>query len=247
MEVNKIYNEDCLTTMTFMDPQSVSVILTSPPYNMTKRKGGWGDKGRYDKYKDWLDEEEYLTWTLKMFKNFDRILQDNGVVLYNFSYSIENPSLPYKLVSKILDSTNFVIADTIIWKKKMRITFPASSNRLNRKSEFVFVFVRSHELETFTTNKKVLSVSSKGQKYYECFDNIIEADNNDGSNPLNKATFSTELVTKLLDIYAPDGSLIYDPFIGVGTTGHACNKRGLDWVGSEISEKQIEYFNGNKH
>jgi len=246
METNKIYNEDCLTTMTFMESQSVSLVLTSPPYNMTKRKGGWADKGdRYDKYDDWMEERDYLDWSVKLFKNFDRILEDNGVVLYNFNYSVENPSLPYKLVSKILDNTNFVIADTITWKKNMRITFPTSSNRLNRNTEFVFVFVRSHELKTFKTNKKVLKVSEKGQNYYECFDNLIEARNNDGPNKINKATFSTDFVNKLLDIYARDNSVIYDPFMGIGSTAKACNQRGLKWIGSEISETQIDYFNGN--
>lgn len=47
------------------------------------------------------------------------------------------------------------------------------------------------------------------------FFNFIEAKNNDGSCPY-KATYSTELCTKLLDIYAPIGSVVYDPFIGTG-------------------------------
>ena len=39
VERNKIYNEDCFLTMDKMQ-EKVDVILTSPPYNMTKRRGG---------------------------------------------------------------------------------------------------------------------------------------------------------------------------------------------------------------
>ena len=39
MKNNIIYNEDCLITLDKLDRQSVDIVLTSPPYNMTKRKG----------------------------------------------------------------------------------------------------------------------------------------------------------------------------------------------------------------
>ena len=117
IELNKIYNEDCEVTMSKMDDNFVDLIMTSPPYNMTKRKGGNADTGRYDVYMDWLSEEDYINNTIKVFNEFNRIVKQNGVVLYNFSYSIENPSLPYKLVRDITAFTEWTIADTIIWKK----------------------------------------------------------------------------------------------------------------------------------
>lgn len=99
------------------DTITVDGVLTSPPYNMTKRKGGWGDKKfRYDEYRDDKDYDEYLEWTKNIFNTYDRIIKPNGVVLYNFSYSIENPSFPYELVAHILNNTNFMVADTIMWK-----------------------------------------------------------------------------------------------------------------------------------
>jgi hypothetical protein len=63
---------------------------------MTKRKGGYADKQpRYDEYQDWKSEEEYIQWTVGIFQELDKVLVENGVILYNFSYSIENPALPY--------------------------------------------------------------------------------------------------------------------------------------------------------
>lgn len=149
MDFNKIYNEDCIVTMKRMEDDSVDIILTSPPYNMTKRKGGNADTGRYDVYTDWMTEEEYIADTVRKFNEFDRIIVPNGVVLYNFSYSIENPALPYKMISELLDKTEWTLADTIIWKKKSGLPFPANERRLSRIWEFVWVFARKAEMGSF--------------------------------------------------------------------------------------------------
>lgn len=242
--INKIFNEDCIDTMGSMciDNFMVDTILTSPPYNMTSRKGGHSDTGRYDVYKDWKTEKEYIDWLISIFRLFDSILKPNRTVLFNFSYSIENPSLPYKLVAALEEYTPFKLIDTIIWKKKSGLPFPANKHRLSRNYEFVFVFVRKGEGNTYENNRKILSVSQKtGQKYYEVIYNFINAANNDGKCELNQATFSSDLCKQLMDIYVQDGWTVYDPFMGSGTTAYACKKRGLNYVGSEISYKQCKY------
>lgn len=54
MDRNIIYNEDCFETMSSkLKPNSIDIVITSPPYNMTRRKGGVSDTGRYDVYTDW--------------------------------------------------------------------------------------------------------------------------------------------------------------------------------------------------
>ena len=227
-----------------LESNSVDLILTSPPYNMTSRKGGTSDKGRYDIYRDWMSETDYLLFTVNLFKRFDKILKKNKVVIYNFSYSIESPSLPYKLVNEIEKNTNFGLVDTIVWKKKSGLPFPANKQRLSRNWEFVFVFVRKEDFDTFDIYKGISSTSEKtGQVYYNVFYNYIEASNNDGKCPFNNATFSTDLVTQLLDLYATDGYVVYDPFMGSGTTAVACKMKGLPWIGSELSENQIKWAN----
>lgn len=240
---NIIFNEDCLHTMQRQELKGkVNVVITSPPYNMTNRKGGYADKTkRYDLYEDWRTEDEYIDFIVDVFNGYDNILVTDGCVLFNFSYSIENPSLPYKMVANICQKTNFTIADTIVWKKPTSIPHPASKNRLRRICEFVYVFARKSEIETFETNKD-FSIGANNQKYYKVVDNFFEAKNNDGSNDLNKATFSTDFVKKLINIYAIENSLIYDSFIGVGTTAKGCIETGNKYIGSELSEKQILLF-----
>jgi site-specific DNA-methyltransferase (adenine-specific)/modification methylase len=242
IDKNIFLNEDCLVTMEKMDNQKIDCILTSPPYNMTKRKGGYADKQpRYDSYNDWKSEDEYNTWTVEIFNRFNNVLVENGVVLYNFSYSIENPWLPYTMIAKIIENTPFTVVDTIIWKKSNSIPHPASYNRLNRIVEFVYVFARKNEIKNFNCYKNVSKISPKGQKYYEIVDNFITAKNNDETTTLNKATFSTELCVKLLEIYTKEKDLVYDPFMGTGTTGVACKLKNRFFIGSEISHQQVEH------
>lgn len=78
---------------------------------------------------------------------------------------------------------------------------------------------------------------------YENIFNFVEAANNDGPCLLNKATYSSELCEKLLNIYCPPNGFVYDPFMGTGTTAVACEKMDLQWSGSEISVNQVEYAN----
>lgn len=240
MESITLFNEDCFNTL--KRDITFDLVITSPPYNMTKRKGGYADRGRYDIYIDWKSEEEYLKFTLNLFNALSKKLNNNGVVLYNFSYSIENPSLPYKVVTEIEKDSEFTLVDTIVWKKKAGLPFPANSRRLSRNWEFIWVFCRKSELSTFNTARKIVKTSKKGQNYYEVLYNYIEANNNDSKTPkLNEATFSTDLVNKLLNIYARPDSVIYDPFMGTGTTAKACQQLGLKCFGSEISKAQCEY------
>lgn len=236
---NVIFNENALSTMDKM-PKIVDVVMTSPPYNMTERTDSYN--GRYDVYSDKMNNDEYLKWTTKIFNGYDKVLKENGVIIYNFSYSHENPFLPYAIINEIHNNTEMTIADTFFWKKDYALPLSTSPTKLTRYVEFCFVIVRKKELYSFNTNKQVKSVNEKtGQSFYEIFPNIIDAKNNDGSNDLNKATFSTEFVRKCLRMYAKPGSVIYDSFMGTGTTAEACIIEKMTYVGSELSEEQCKY------
>ena len=247
---NKIYNEDCFVTMSEMPIGQCNVILTSPFYNTNKKAGktrtlqntsakdGQYDYVRYDTHIDDMTDDEYCEFTRKLFWDFDRILNINGCVLYNINYGAENTEGIFKAINAIISDTNFTVADVICWKKSTAMPNNCSSNRLTRIWEFVFVLCRKNEMKTFYCNKRVTSLRKTGQKSYENVYNFIEAKNNDGSCPYNKATFSSELCEKLLKLYCTPNGVVYDPFMGSGTTAVACKKLGLNWIGSEISKNQ---------
>ena len=247
-------NEDCFKTMDLFinKGKKVDIILTSPPYNTARKvktqKALDTHNNRYDDYNDNMSEEEYCDWSVRLFNKFDNVLSQNGVILYNLSYGSENPNVMWLAIGDILRKTNFMIADTIIWKKKSALPNNVSVNKLTRIVEFVFVICRKDEFATFNANKQITKYGGKlgTQPYYENVYNFIEAPNNDGSCNINKATYSSELCEKLLNIYAKTNSIVYDPFMGTGTTAIACQKfnnmnNDMVCIGSEISEKQVEY------
>ncbi|AMM49963.1 hypothetical protein TH61_00520 [Rufibacter sp. DG15C] len=243
MTLNTVFIEDALVTMSRMKKE-VDLVLTSPPYNSSRPSASDKHNRRYDVYKDSKSDTEYIKWTIKLFKAYHRILKANGVVLYNLSYSSDNPALIHLVVADIIRNTPFTVADTIVWKKPKAMPNNKSANRLTRITETVYVFCRKKELKTFKTNKKVVSLDKRtGQHNYENLFNFIEAPNNDYSNQLNKATFSSELAMKLLDIYAPGPfSVVFDSFMGMGTTAKAALRKNLHFIGSEISAQQVEQF-----
>ena len=70
---------------------------------------------------------------------------------------------------------------------------------------------------------------------------------NDVSSPRKKkhldhgATFPEKLINRLISIYSKEGDLIFDPFLGTGTTMEACKNAKRDGIGIELNERFIEH------
>ena len=189
MEVNKIWNEDCLQTMSSkLVGGGIDIVLTSPPYNtgrdLKSQRARDDHEGRYDEYSESKTNEEYDGFTVNLFNGFDKVLSPNGVVLYNISYGTENPTQMWTCISDVCKRTNFTIADVVVWKKQSALPNNVSANKLTRICEFVFVLCRKSEYDTFTMNKEVSSKrEDNGQTIYKNVFNFIEAPNNDGQMP----------------------------------------------------------------
>lgn len=251
----KIFNEDCNTTINnfIMGGDKIDLILTSPPYNTgrpsTSERSRNNNEGRYDIHLDTMTQNDYCNWCINLFNKFDLILNNNGVILWNMSYgsdgtvNTESIGLMWIVIADIIKNTSFTVADRIIWKKSSALPNNVSKNKLTRIVEDVFVFCRKNEYKTFNANKEISKIGKNGQTFYKNYFNFIEAKNNDGKCDLNKATYSSDLCKQLLNIYANKESIIYDPFIGSGTTAIACEELNLDCFGSEISKAQVEFSN----
>ena len=249
----KILNEKCEETIQRLinANQKIDVILTSPPYNTSRNNNGKRSmdnyEARYDVYFDLGTQQDYINWITELFNNFDKILAENGVVLWNVSYGNDTTvntnglGTMWLSIADIIQNSPFTVADRIIWKKKSALPNNVSPNKLTRICEDVFVFCRKTELKTFNANKEVSKVGKNGQTFYKNYYNFVEAKNNDGSCDLNKATYSSELCTQLLSLYAKSGNVIFDPFNGTGTTAISCVDLNMNYLGSEISADQCEY------
>ena len=121
-------------------------------------------------------------------------------------------------------------------------------NSLRMRNQKCITILR--DVVNFSAPKKCtlhikLSDAINDSRFIENVYNYLEARNNDGSNKLNEATYSTELVIKLLNIYGVENGLIYDPFIGIGTTAKGALEFGMNYVGSEIS-KEFFFINSGE-
>lgn len=249
MELNKIFNEDCLLTMQKIENNTIDAIITSPPYN-TSRKGSIldsknkkiiGGNIRYDDFDDMKSDDEYIKWTIDIFNGYNKILKKNGIILYNLSYSSENTNLIWKTINSIIINTDFSIADTIIWKKSSALPNVVSPNKLTRICEFVFVICRKNDISSFNCNKEISSFRENGQKIYKNYFNFIEAPNNDETIDIHKATYSTKLVRSLIQLYVKKGQIVYDSFMGTGTTAIGCIREGVNYIGSELSKRYVNH------
>jgi len=243
LSMNTIYNMDCIEGMKLIGDSSIDWIITSPPYNMNTKRSDCYYNNWYS-HIDWLTEDEYLKIRTKEFIEMSRILNEKGVICYNISYWKDNPILPTLLMTNIHNNTDLTVADIICWKKDNAIPFQTSSTKLSRITELVYIIVKKEYLHSFITNKKISKINKKtGQKFYKNYVNYIEAKNNDWFESTNKATYSVDLVKKLIDIYFPIWSIIYDPFIWIGTTALWCIEKSLSYIWTEIYSEYVDIAN----
>lgn len=241
VEINKNYCGDTIEVMKKIDDKSIQLILTSPPYNASIRK----DNHKYPggNYDDSLTDNEYVDWLVKVFNEYERVLKDDGVIAFNLSYTTFSPSLPYILIAEIFNKTNFIIADTLCWKKKNVVPLSGHPNRMTRICEFVYIFVKKNNLNTFKSNKIVSSISKTGQKYFKTYYNYLETKNNDGSTDIHKATYSTDFAKYFIDLYSFEGDIVLDNFMGTGTTAIGCIDMKRNWIGIDMCEEYVNYAN----
>lgn len=93
IELNKIYNEDCLETLARMEDNSIDLVVTSPPYNKnfyapsSGKSESWAAmRGRqipYDVYNDSMPPQEYEGWQKKIISECLRVLKPSGSLFYN--------------------------------------------------------------------------------------------------------------------------------------------------------------------
>ncbi len=175
---------------------------------------------------------------IKIFKQYERILKDDGVIAFNFSYTTFNPSLPFFLINEVFENTGLEIYDTLTWKKKSCLPLAGHPNRLTRIAELVFIFAKTPD---FYANKRVTKISKTGQKYFTTYYNLLEAKNNDGKVDGHEATFSTEFASFFINLYSNINHVVLDNFSGTGTTAHAATILERQYIGIDLVEKYCDF------
>lgn len=239
-----ICNENCLDTMKAMQSDSIDLVVTSPPYDNLRDYNG------YDF--DFAQIAQQLA----------RVIKPGGVIVWVVSDQTLKGSESGTSFRQALEfmSNGLNLHDTMIWQK----TNPMPKVKTKRYFdcfEYMFVFSKGQP-KTFnpimqatkqggriynSTTKKISSGKERVHKTFvlnhERFkDNIwpiAVAQNKTG----HSAVFPLQLALDHVTTWSNPGDLIYDPFMGSGTTAIAAIKTERNWIGSEISAEYADLAN----
>ncbi len=235
IELNKIYNESCLKTLSKIDDRSIDCVITSPPYNMNLRirNGKYCSRQivkelstKYDGFADNLPIEEYYEFHSKV---MGELLRVSKVIFYN----VQIVTGSKRSIFKMMGEFNEFLKDIIIWDKG--VAQPAMQKQvLNRRSELILVFETDYPISR--------------QYRYANFDrgtlgDIWEIRRGKKKNKNHGAVFSEELVEMIIRNFTNKGEIIYDPFMGTGTTAVVAKRLGRKFIGSEIGKEYYKFSN----
>lgn len=227
--INKIFNEDCLLTMKKMkeDGVKVDLIITSPPYNKNAHatsKGkseSWSNmRGRqiaYDLYGDDMPQDEYEKWQKEIIQSCLDVLSPDGSIFYNHKdIAVGGRMICPKWVYE------FNIHQQIIWDRGGSVA--NDPHYFQPITEYIYWIVKDPKNFKFDKSKSIFR------------NNIWRMNPNKNPHP---APFPVILAGNIIKCCANKGDLIYDPFMGSGTTALCALREGCNYVGSEISPKYI--------
>jgi site-specific DNA-methyltransferase (adenine-specific)/modification methylase len=178
---------------------------------------------KYAHFDDNLPIEEYFQFHLTVLRELLRV---SRLVFYN----IQIVTGSKRAVFRIIGELNEYLKDIVIWDKGY--AQPAMAERvLNRQSEIILIFDKenaiSRQFEQATFLRGTLSdvwQINRGKK--------VDKD--------HSAVFPEKLVETILLNFTKENELVYDPFMGTGTTAYVCKMLKRNWIGSEINKEYCE-------
>lgn len=219
MELNKIYNEDCLETMAKMPDNFIDLTVTSPPYNLgVKHHTGNKVFEAYDEYIDDMSEDEYQQQQINVLNEIYRVTKQGGSIMYNHKNRIKNGKqiTPYEWLLK----TEWTLKQEVVW-------FNGSQNF--DKCRFYPMTERIYWLSKGTNTNFTNAINQH---------DLIK-DTAEGTDKEHKRAFPVKLAQRFI-ICFPDAELIFDPYMGSGTTAIAAIKEKRNFIGSELSKEYCD-------
>lgn len=257
----RFYLGDCLDVLRALDAHSISVIVTSPPYNLGVR---------YRSYDDTLPRDRYLAWTDAWIEAASRVLAQGGSLFLNVG---AKPTDPWTALDVAQAARRHVrLQNTLHWVKSIAIDRdaagasanlpadlsvghykPINSGRfVNDCHEFIFHFtpagdtpldrraigVPYQDPSNVTRWKHAASNRRcRGNTWFIPYDTIQDRDK-DRPHP---ATFPPRLAEYCLKLHGVGRVRVaMDPFLGLGHSAVAAAQLGIDFVGVEIDEHYLE-------
>ena len=236
IELNKIYNEDCLEGMKRIPDKSVDMILCDLPYGTTACK--W----------DTIIPFEPL-W-----EQYERIIKDNGAIVLTASQPFTT-----KLIASNLDLFRY----EMIWGKTLASNFFMANKQPLKKHENICLFYKKQPVynpqmekgKPYTDKRSIkkrtsgvmggevapkTDIVNKGER----FPSSIQVFSNGNNHSVHPTQKPVDLFEYLIKTYTNKGETVLDNCIGSGTTAIACLNTNRNFIGFELDKGYFDIAAG---
>lgn len=212
---------------------SVHLMITSPPYNVSKE------------YDEDLSLKEYLQLLENAFKETYRVLVNGGRACINVANLGRKPYIPLSdFISKMMVDIGFNMRGEIIWNKASSASpstawgsWKSAANPILRDiHEYILVFSKGD----YKSEKGKKENSITKDQFMEWTKSIWTMNAESARRIGHPAPFPEELPFRLIQLYSFKGDIILDPFMGSGTTAVSAIKSERKFVGYDISQDYIK-------
>ena len=213
MELNKIYNEDCLEGMKRIPDKSVDLIVTDPPYLInyqTNRR-----KNKEHRFNETILNDNDPDVISEYIKGCHRIMKEN-TAMYMFC-SFDKVDFFKQELEKY-----FTIKNMIVWVKNNHTAGDLEAQ-----------FGKQYEL-VFLVNKGRAPFNGKRLTDVWNFNRVV------GNNQLHQNQKPIELIERCITKHSNEGDVVFDGFMGSGTTAIACFNTDRQYIGFELDK---DYYN----
>ena len=213
-----LWQGDSLELLQNIPSKSVDLILTDPPYNVSK-KNNFTTMGRSGiDFGNWDYDFDQLSWIEKISEK----VSDNGsVVVFNAWRNLGD-------IANHLEDNGFIVKDILRWVKDN----PMPRNRDRRYIvDYEFALWAVKKKSKWTFNRLNENYDRPEMKY------PIVAGKEKTSHPTQKPL---KLMNELVARHSDVGDVVLDLFMGSGTTGVACKNLNRKFIGIELDEKYFE-------
>ena len=245
----ELYLMDCLDGMALLDQESVTVVVTSPPYNIGVN---------YRTYDDTKSQDEYFDWIRSLGSAIHRVLEPEGSFFLNVGSRPTDPWLAWDVASQL--RRIFVLQNAIQWVKSIAIGResaghykPITSPRfLHDCHEYIFHFTKTGTvpLDRLAIGVPYQDKSNIGRwriakRDLRCRGNTwfipyrtIRDRNSQRPHP---STFPVELPDMCIRLHGLSKvRRVLDPFVGLGSTAVAAQRLGVPCVGFDIDRYYLD-------
>jgi DNA modification methylase len=217
--MSRIINIDCLNYMKTLPNQSIDLILTDPPYNIAQYSTGNIElPGRNALNNDIAAWDHIPLDPGKLLFDFKRIIKPDGNIFVFTSYNLIGKW--HEVFDCEFDTFQF-----FIWHKTNPAPKIYRNGFLNSCEMIICLWNKGHKWN-FTTQNEM-------HNFYEC---PICMPPERLNNPKHPAQKPIQLLKHIIKIASNPGDIVFDPFMGVGSTGVAALRTGRRFVGCEIDK-----------